>query len=100
MTIEEFYNKYDSTPLEKRFIPLNFATSGLTTLHEIWMQVSALDGLIQPLRRKQDDLVKLAEPLLDTTYEEGNYDLCFKHKKVIEIARLASELSTTAAKTF
>ena len=71
MTIEEFYKRYANTSLEQRMIPLNFAASGMMTLHEIYTQVENLENYLRPIRMQQQNLMDMADKFLNK-HNENN----------------------------
>lgn len=60
MQTEEFFKRYANTPIEQRAIPLDFASSGMMTLDEIYKQVCNLEDYLRPIRMQQQNLMDMA----------------------------------------
>lgn len=60
MQVEEFYRRFANTSLDQRFIPLDFAASGMMTLDEIYKQVHSLEDYLRPVRMQQQNLIDMA----------------------------------------
>jgi len=48
MRSHEFYRLYANTPLDQRFVALNFRKTGLTTLSDIYKRVKEIEDKIRP----------------------------------------------------
>jgi len=56
----DFYKMYADTPLNDRFIPLNFNKGGLTNLATIKQHLDNINEQIQGLESQKEEMLELA----------------------------------------
>lgn len=61
MKVHEFFHKYANSPLQKRFITLNFNEWGMTTLSTVYKRLTELEDKIRPMRIEEDELLEAVE---------------------------------------
>lgn len=61
MQTHEFFKKYASTPLDKRFEVISLKGSGLMTLDEIYKRVHEIQDELRPKHIEQQKLIDIAE---------------------------------------
>lgn len=64
MKAHEFFAKYANTPLGDRFTILDFNKAGIATLNSVYEEMKMLEDAMLPLRVREEQLLKLVEPLL------------------------------------
>lgn len=57
MTIEQFFHEYANTPMEQRFVPLDFSEMGMMTLQDLNVKLHVIEDTMRPARIERDKLL-------------------------------------------
>lgn len=57
----EFYKKYANIPLHLRNIPLDSTDLGMTTMHDIYLEMNKNDEALRPFHIKREQLLAIAD---------------------------------------
>lgn len=57
----EFYRKYANIPLHYRFTALDGINLGMTTIHDIYLEMQKNDEAMRPFILKQEQLLAIAD---------------------------------------
>lgn len=64
MQTHEFFDKYANTPMDKRFVILDFNKTGTMTLHDVYERIKIAEDIMRPHRIEVDDLLDRVEKYL------------------------------------
>lgn len=66
MLLQEFYNRFNNMPLERRVSLIDKIGHGDLTMYEIYKRLNRIEAQLRPFFQERDDLLRIAGEYIDS----------------------------------